>query len=61
MSMEMIRQVVALNQKISDNNDRFVHEFKAILEKLNAGREQRMQLASLLQGMPKEAATNSEK
>lgn len=60
MSLDTIRQIVALNQRISDNNDRFVTDFKAIIEKLDAGRANMMQHAELLKSMKKTESANSE-
>lgn len=60
MSLDTLRQIVALNQRISDSNDRFVTDFKAIIEKLDAGRESMMQHADQLKSMKKPESANCE-
>ncbi len=51
MDLEVFRQVVQLNEKISDNNDRLVHEFQNLVIRLEAGRENMMRNASKLKGL----------
>jgi len=51
MDLEVFHQVVQLNEKISDNNDRLVHEFQSLVMRLEAGRENMMRNASKLKGL----------
>lgn len=60
MSLETLRQIVALNQRMCDTNDRFVTDFKAIIEKLDAGRASMMQHADQLKSMKKPESANCE-
>lgn len=51
MDLEVFRQVVHLNEKIADNNDRLVAEFQTMVSRLEAGRESMMRNASKLKGL----------
>jgi len=59
MAIETLRQVVALNQRISDDNDDFVHQFQQIVRQLEAGRESMMKNAALLQNISSKGATST--
>jgi len=51
MDLEVFRQIVHLNEKISDNNDRLVAEFQSVVSRLEAGRENMMRNADKLKSL----------
>ncbi len=48
MDLDIFRQVVELNERISNDNDRLVDEFQAVVSRLEAGRESMMRNAEKL-------------
>lgn len=51
MDLEVFRQIVHLNEKIADNNDRLVAEFQTVVNRLEAGRENMMRNANKLKSL----------
>ncbi|MDX1318534.1 MAG: hypothetical protein R3204_11765 [Oceanospirillum sp.] len=60
MPLSAVRQVVALNQRISDSNDQFVRDFQNILTQLDAGRQSMMKNAELLRNLNQPRSANCE-
>jgi len=51
MNLDVFRQVVQLNERMSNDNDRLVSEFQTVVSRLEAGRESMMRNADKLKGM----------
>jgi len=48
MDLDIFRQVVELNERISNDNDRLVSEFQTVVNRLEAGRASMMRNAEKL-------------
>lgn len=58
MNLDVFRQVVQLNERMSNDNDRLVSEFQTVVSRLEAGRESMMRNADKLKGMRRHRSTS---
>ncbi|MBB1489251.1 hypothetical protein [Oceanospirillum sediminis] len=59
MNLNVFRQVVQLNERMNNDNDRLVSEFQAVVSRLEAGRESMMRNADKLKSMRRYRSASS--